>query len=144
MTKNEGSRAAVRSFAELLRFLAEQEYADPLARAREIQVAINRLAHSPCHWPAVVVRSGMGFRRLVVSRRWLVYYVYVPSSDTAQPGCVSIRTVKHGIRRRPFEALRNWPPGTLGPRPDAEVAVLTFRELVEELLQLDRMRAGQW
>lgn len=125
------TRAGLRSFEELLHFLSAQEYADPVARAREIRSAIGALAYSPCGYPAVFLRRGAGFRRLVVLRRYLVYYVYVPSCASGEPGCVSIRAVQHGRRRRPFVTTGSWAPARFGPRHGVGMALLAFTELVE-------------
>lgn len=128
------TRAGLRSFEELLRVLSAQPYADPVARAREITATVDGLAYSPCRFPAVCVRGDAGFRRIVVQRRYLIYYVYSPSRVHGQPGRVSIRGVKHGASSRPVEGIRRWPPGRFGPRGGAEVALLTFKEVMETLL----------
>jgi plasmid stabilization system protein ParE len=100
------TRAARHSFRELLAYLKAQEYSDPAARAREIIAAVKRLADWPCLGLVTQVRRGKTFRRLVIGKRFLVYYIYFPPRSAGQQGRVSIRAVKHGARRQPFAGVR--------------------------------------
>jgi plasmid stabilization system protein ParE len=98
---------ARQSFLELLAYLAQQPQEKTIARARDILYAIAMLTRAPTMCPVRHRCNGKAFRRLVVRDRFLVYYIYFPSSRSTPYGKVSIRGVKHGARRRPFGGVRD-------------------------------------
>jgi len=104
------TRRARLSFVELLAHFRSHEYGDPIARGREILAAVKRLRYAPARCQVMHIRRGTEFRRLIVSRRFFVYYIYFPPDTTRTRGVVSVRSVKHGAQRRPFAGVREPAP----------------------------------
>ncbi len=96
----------LRSFVQLLRYLQENEY-HWIGLRRDILAAVNALRYAPLRCRVERVRRGRVYRRLIVRRRYLVYYIYFPPTETQPRGRVSIRAVKHGAKRRPFCGVRD-------------------------------------
>ena len=109
-------------------FLKASSHGDSGARRKEIEEAVKSLRHSPLRCSVVGVKSGLTFRRLVVSGRFYVYYVYIPPRGMTSGGTLSIRSVKHAASQNPFldvrEALASDPPlGALSTRDTTEPVV---------------------
>jgi plasmid stabilization system protein ParE len=101
------TRAGKRSLKQLLRYLETTEYGDPVARVREIAQVVRKLTYLPSRYPVIRVRNGKAIRRVVVSGRFLVFYIHFPPRGVEQPGRVSIRAVKHGARKNPLAGVRD-------------------------------------
>lgn len=98
-----------RSLTELLVYLGTLPHGAPQERRHEIRTAIESLRYAPTMCPIWRVKNGKVFRCLVVSSRFLVYYIYLPPFRTRKYDIISIRAVKHGFRLDPFRGVREWP-----------------------------------
>jgi hypothetical protein len=92
--------------AELLRFLKVNHGSDPSARQQAIEEAVESLRHAPLRCAIVGVRDGRAIRRLVVERRFSVYYIYTPPRGLTSAGTIWVRAVKHAASENPFLGVR--------------------------------------
>jgi plasmid stabilization system protein ParE len=97
---------ARRSMDELLRFLKSSELSDPEERRREIEWAVESLRDAPLRCAVVGMREGRSYRRLVVDRRFFVYYIYTAPRGRKSGGTIWVRAVKHGASDEPFLSVR--------------------------------------
>jgi len=100
--------AAERSLDELVAYLGRWPHSDPEAQELEIEAAVESLRHAPSMCPILAIKRGRAFRRLVVSERFLVYYIYFQPRG-GRNGVISVRAIRHGSRLDPFRGVREGP-----------------------------------
>ena len=102
-------RRAQDDMAELLVYIATFERGDPDARFVSITQAVNDLRSAPestRHWR---ILQGKTYRLLIVEKRFLVPYIYYPPAVNRRAGLISIRAVRHGLRRAPLRGVHEIP-----------------------------------
>ncbi len=97
------------SLDELIEYIDAQPFGNGVARAFEIRLSTKRLIDNPKLAPVRHVRNNKSFRRMVVNRRFYVYYIYYPSRSPGHSGIISIRAVKHASAKNPFSGVRENP-----------------------------------
>ena len=94
------------SLRVLTAFLESQPFGNAHARRLEIDRAIESLRTSPLRCPVYAVKYGLAFRRLIVSGRFFVFYVYKAPRRVGSGGTLWIRSIKHAATQNPFLGVR--------------------------------------
>jgi plasmid stabilization system protein ParE len=121
-------RTARRSLDSVVNFLRLKTFADPEAFRQLIEDAVESLRYAPLRCAVEGRKGRLRIRRLVVDRRYFVYYVYAPPRGMTSGGTLSIRLVKHAASRNPFLEVReglacDQPLGVLSTHDRAEFTV---------------------
>jgi hypothetical protein len=99
-----------RDLTELLEYLAQFPWSDPVARYAEIRRAILAIATNPEQVPIRVhrARSGIDLRRWNV-RQFSIVYSYDPPTASGSEGTVWIRAIRHSRVENVVKGVREVP-----------------------------------